>query len=222
MTLPAALAGAVVGAASGPLLLSAASRFPGVRRDRHRRTTVSVAAGVVLAALCARLIPDPHDRYAVPAFAALAAVGVVLAVVDWDTRRLPDAITLPAYPLVVGLLAVGSWLAGDWPGLLRAAVAGAGALTLYGALAFAAPRGLGFGDVKLAGLLGSALGWLSWTAAVVGVALGFLIGGVVSLVLLALRRASLRTELPYGPWMLVGAWLAVLVGDRLAWLYLAW
>jgi leader peptidase (prepilin peptidase)/N-methyltransferase len=222
VTLAAALAGAVVGAASGPLLLRFASRFPGVRRRRHRGVVLSVITAVALAALCARLVPDPHARYAVPAFVGLAAVGVALAVIDLDTHRLPNAITLPAYPLMVLLLGVGSWLAGDWQALLRAGLAGVAALALYGALGLAAPQGLGFGDVKLAGLLGLALGWLSWTAAVVGMALGFLVGAVVSLALVAARRASLRTELPYGPWMLTGAWLAVLAGHQLARLYLAW
>ncbi|MGH3737932.1 MAG: prepilin peptidase, partial [Micromonosporaceae bacterium] len=105
---------------------------------------------------------------------------------------------------------------------LRAAVAGAAGLALYGLLALAAPQGFGLGDVKLAGSLGLLLGWQSWATAVVGLALGFALGAMVGVVLVAARRASLRSELPFGPSMLAGAWLAVLAGDQLAALYLSW
>ncbi|MGH3713034.1 MAG: prepilin peptidase [Micromonosporaceae bacterium] len=205
-----------------PALLAAAHQFPGVRGDGRRAILITAVAIAVYGGLAARMAPDPRLRYALPGFLALAAAGLVLAVVDLDLHRLPDAITLPAYPVLAGLLALASLLTGDWYALLRAAVACLVALALYAALAYAAPHGLGFGDVKLAGVLAMALGWQSWAAAVAGVAFGFAAGALASLTLLAVRRASWRTELPFGPSMLAGAFLAALWGDELAALYLAW
>lgn len=222
MNAGAGLAGAVVGGAVGPLLHVAACRFPGVRRDVWRLTAVTLAAAAVIGAVCARLAPQPRDRYLLPALIGLALVGLLLAVIDLDTRRLPDVITLPSYPGLLAMLATASLLASDWDALLRAAAAAAVAVVLHGALAMVAPRGMGFGDVKLAGLLGLALGWLSWSAAVLGVALGFVFGAAASLGLVLLGRASMRSEVPFGPAMLAGALTAVLFGDDLAALYLSW
>ena len=222
MTMGAGLVGAVVGGASGPLLHLAATRFAGVRRDARRAALLSLAAAAVLGALCARLAPQPREAYLLPALSGLALMGLLLAVIDLDTRRLPDLLTLPAYPALLALLAAASLLTDDWPALLRAAGCGAGALLLYGALALVAPQGLGFGDVKLSGLLGLALGWLSWGAAAIGLALGFLFGAAAGVVLMLSGRASLRTAVPFGPAMLLGALVAALYGDQLAALYLRW
>jgi leader peptidase (prepilin peptidase)/N-methyltransferase len=170
-----------------------------------------------------RLLTDPARRYALPAFLLLAAVGMVLAVIDTDVRRLPDALTLPAYPLVAALLVPASLL-GVAPvggtGLARAGCGALAAVVWYVLLCLLPGSQLGFGDVKLAGLLGLALGWLSWSALVVGMVAGFGYGAVHGLVLLAARRAGPRSHLPFGPAMLAGAFTAVLAGDRLAAVYL--
>ncbi len=112
-----------------------------------------------------------------PAYLWLAAVGVTLAVIDLETLRLPDRLTLPSYPVGLVLLAIPA----DWPALGRAVLAAAitgGAAFL---LALLAPRGgLGLGDVKLLGVLGLFLGWLGWGVLVVGVALGFALGAVAA------------------------------------------
>ena len=87
--------------------------------------------------------------------------------------------------------------------------AGAVAFTVACALAALSPEALGFGDVKLLGLLGLLLGWFGWGVLLAGVFLGLLAGAVLSLVLLAARRAGWRTALPFGPPLLTGAALAV-------------
>jgi leader peptidase (prepilin peptidase)/N-methyltransferase len=91
---------------------------------------------------------------------------------------------------------------------------------LYFLIAIAKPGGMGFGDVKLAGVLGLYLGWVGWGALAVGTFLGFLIGGLVGIALMIGGRATRRTGLPFGPFMLVGALIAILVGERLADAYL--
>jgi leader peptidase (prepilin peptidase)/N-methyltransferase len=79
---------------------------------------------------------------------------------------------------------------------------------------------MGFGDVKLAGVLGMYLAYLGWGALVVGAFLGFLVGGAGGAVLLLSRRVGRKSRIPFGPSMLVGAWLAVLAGEAIADLYL--
>jgi leader peptidase (prepilin peptidase)/N-methyltransferase len=101
---------------------------------------------------------------------------------------------------------------GSWTALVRALVAAAAAFVVAAGAAAIAPDGLGFGDVKLLGLLGLVLGWFGWGVLLAGVFLGLLTGAVVSLVLLVTRRAGWRTALPFGPPLMVGAVLALAVG----------
>src|SRR5213078_4866199 len=86
----------------------------------------------------------------------------------------------------------------------------------YAVLWLVYPAGMGFGDVKLAGVLGLYLGWLGWGSVVVGGFLGFLLGGVVGGGLMVARRASRKSAIPFGPFMVTGAILAVFWGQALA------
>jgi leader peptidase (prepilin peptidase)/N-methyltransferase len=147
-----------------------------------------------------------------PAYLALAAAGVLLAVVDLRHRLLPNRVIGPA--LVTGaLLLTGAAAVDDrWEDLARAALGAVVLFALFLLLALISPSALGMGDVKLAGLLGLHLGWLGWDAVLLGAAAGFVVQAVLSLVLLAARRIDLRGELPFGPAMLAGAVLAIGAG----------
>jgi leader peptidase (prepilin peptidase)/N-methyltransferase len=150
-----------------------------------------------------------------------AGIGIALAAIDLDTHRLPDAIVLPSYPALAALLGGAALLSGDGEGAARAA-AGAGILfALYLLLAIISPRGMGMGDVKLAGVIGLVLGWVGWSALAVGALAAFLLGGLAGLALIALGRARRSTGIPFGPWMLGGAWVGILLGDPIARAYLA-
>lgn len=156
-----------------------------------------------------------------PAYLYLAGIGVALAAIDLDVRRLPDAIVLPSYPVAAALLLAASALEGDGGSAVRA-LAGAGAmLALYVTLVLVHPGGMGLGDVKLSGVLGAYLGWAGWAELAVGSFLGFLLGGVVGGALLVVGRAGRRTRLPFGPFMLAGAGLGLAVGEPVAAGYLA-
>jgi leader peptidase (prepilin peptidase) / N-methyltransferase len=153
---------------------------------------------------------------ALPAYLYLAAVAVALAVIDLDVHRLPNAIVLPSYGVAAALLVPPVLGHGDWAGALRGLVGMAVLYSFYFALAFLYPGGMGFGDVKLAGLLGLYLGWLGWSSVLVGTFAGFLLGGLAGVALLATRRATRRSHIPFGPAMLAGALLAVFLAGPIA------
>lgn len=158
--------------------------------------------------------------FALVAFLYLAAISIALTLIDLDVNRLPNAIVYPSYAVMVALLAAASVLDGDLWGLLRATIGGVGLFVVYFLLALAYPGGMGFGDVKLAGLLGFVLAWLGWGALAVGAFAPFLLGGVFSIVLLLVRRAGRKSRIPFGPWMLGGAWIGIVVGDVVSIWYL--
>jgi len=157
---------------------------------------------------------------ALPAFVYLAAIGVALALIDIDTQRLPNAIVLPSYVVGLVLLGAAAVAQGSYGDLLRAGLGMAALYGFYFGLALLYPAGMGFGDVKLAGVLGLYLGWLGWAEFIAGGFLGFLLGGIVGGVLMAVRRAGRKSKIPFGPFMLGGAFIAVLWGGALADLYL--
>lgn len=159
---------------------------------------------------------DPAGVVSLVAYLYLAAISIALALIDLDTHRLPNAIVLPSY-VVIALLFVVAWLLGA-PGesLLRAALSGAALFAFYALLRAVRPGGMGGGDVKLAGVLGMALGWIGWGALAVGAFAAFVLGGVFGLALIATRRATRRTAVPFGPWMIAGAWIGIAVGPQIA------
>ncbi|WNV77217.1 A24 family peptidase [Geodermatophilus sp. DSM 44513] len=206
----------VPGAAVGVLLNRAAGRFPwppdaGVR-DLARPGPVAVRPPLVegaTALLVAGTVLRFGPSWELPAFLLLAVAGVLLAVVDLQHRLLPNRVVLPCLAAGTVLLLLPALADGAWAALLRA-VLGAGALfAVYLALAVVSPGGLGMGDVKLAAVLGLYLGWLGWTAVLLGALAGFVVQAAVALVLLATRRIGLRGELPFGPAMLTGAALVI-------------
>ncbi|MFI7647849.1 prepilin peptidase [Micromonospora sp. NPDC049460] len=166
----------------------------------------AVVGAVVFAGLAAALGGDP----VLPAFLGLAAVGLVLAVVDLACLRLPDPL-VGAAALVAAVGLTGAALLAGAPERLLGAVAGAGLCFAGHALLALLPGSrLGFGDVKLAAVLGLPLGWLGWSPLALGLLLPHLLNGVVVLALLAAGRVRRDTPLPLGPALLTGAWLATL------------
>ncbi|MDN4175641.1 A24 family peptidase [Nocardioides sp. SOB77] len=144
--------------------------------------------------------------------APLVPVGVALAVVDWRTRLLPTKVIAPTYLLTIALTLVTWVVTRDTDDLLRAFWGWLVAGGIFFLLWFVHPRGLGYGDVRLAGLLGIALGHLGWGELLVGVYGGFLLGGVGG-GLLSLLRVVERKAFPFGPFMLVAALLGVWIGE---------
>ncbi len=155
-----------------------------------------------------------------PALLYLAAISIALTMIDLELKRLPNAIVLPSYPVAAALLVLPAITEGEPGRLLRAAICGAGLYAFYFLLILIKPGAMGFGDVKLAGVLGLYLGWFGWQHAVVGAFLGFLLGGVVGILLMILGRAGRKTQIPFGPYMIVGAWLALAIAEPVTSWYL--
>jgi len=103
----------------------------------------------------------------------------------------------------------------SWAAATRGLV-GAALLFVFYFVLMILPRGMGFGDVKLSGLLGLYLGWLGWSSVAIGAFAGFLLGGVVGVLLMTLRGAGRKTRVPFGPYMLAGAVLAVFAAAPVA------
>lgn len=158
-----------------------------------------------------RFGPSPQ----LPAYLFFAATSIALAAMDLQHRLLPNATILPAIGitalLLTGAAAAGTQAAGtQWGSLARATLGGLLLFTLYLVLAIISPRGMGMGDVKLAALVGMILAFHSWQALFTGTFLGFLIGALTSILILATRRGALKTSIPFGPSMLAGALAASL------------
>jgi len=180
-----------------------------------RYPLVEATTGVLFAALTWRLLALDLP-WALPAYLYLAAAGIALSMIDIDVKRLPNAILLPSYAVVAVLLTVAAAGTGDWWPLGRAAIGAAGLFAFYFGLAFAYPAGMGFGDVKLAGVLGALMGYLSWSAPIVGTFGAFLLGAIVGVALILTSRGGRKTAIPFGPFMIAAALITVFASGWLA------
>jgi leader peptidase (prepilin peptidase)/N-methyltransferase len=181
-----------------------------------RYPLVELTTSALFVTMAVSFGPDP----VLPAYLYLAAVGLALAVIDLDCKRLPDVLTLPSYPVAAALLGLAALTGSTSGSLLRALLGGAAMYAVYFTLCFAYPAGMGFGDVKLSGVLGLYTAWLGWGAWAVGLFLGFALGGLFGIALMVARRGGRKTAVPFGPFMLLGVLVAVLVGEPLGRSYL--
>ncbi|AZH78936.1 prepilin peptidase [Microbacterium sp. Y-01] len=144
--------------------------------------------------------------------AALLGVGAWLTVIDVRTHRLPNRIVLPTLAGLLALAVVDALVAGRSASLVRALLGMVILGGLYAGLRAISPAGMGGGDVKLAAVIGLVLGWHGWQALLVGAASAFVLGALHALLLLALRKADRSTRIAFGPWMIAGAVLGVVLG----------
>jgi leader peptidase (prepilin peptidase)/N-methyltransferase len=236
--LDTAAACAVVGALSGLLVPRLVAIVPepdqeassGVtsRPEKEAYAAIARAPGLgwrsaVVAAIVAGLF-GLAIGWSCPLVYLLPAVplGIALAVIDWRTRLLPTWYLAPAYPALVLLVVACGALTRDWDDLLRA---GFGWLLMggfYYVTYRVTPRMMGYGDVRLAGLLGMALGYLGWGQLVVGMYVAFLVFGIPPLLLAVVRRdrSILKLKMPFGPAMLFSAATGVVLGAPIAHWYL--
>jgi leader peptidase (prepilin peptidase) / N-methyltransferase len=171
-----------------------------------QRLAVELGTGACFAVMALRFGPSP----VLPAFLLLAALAPVLTLTDLRWRRLPDPLTLPAYPAAAALLAAGALAIPGGARHFLSALAGLAAAWLFFALlAGIHPAGLGGGDVKLSGVLGLYLGWLGAAAVAAGLLGAFVLAALAGLGLIAAGRATRKTQIPFGPFMLASAVLVI-------------
>jgi leader peptidase (prepilin peptidase)/N-methyltransferase len=222
----------------GESLISPGSHCPACAAPVRHRHNVPVLGWLALRGRCANCAASISARYPLveaitaalfvaltlrfgvspelPAYLYLAAITVALAAIDLDVYRLPNSIVLPSYAVAVALLIPVGAGSGDWSPVLRSLLAMAALWLFFFAIRWAYPKGMGFGDVKLAGLLGLYLGWLGWSSVLVGTFAAFLLGSVVAVGLVALRGAGRKSAIPFGPALLAGAFLAVFLAAPIA------
>jgi len=204
-----------VGVLLGPWLAATtvrlACRDPAAGPSGRRVVVTTVLAGAAVAAAPTLA----GERPATVALAWFGAAAVVLGGVDLSAHRLPDRVTYPTVVVCATMLATDAVVTGDWAALLRAGAAAGVAFALATAARLLSPGGLGGGDVKLLGLLGLVLGWAGWGVLMAAVFAGLLIGALGSLLLIVAGRAGWRTRVPFGPPLLVGAYVALALAGPL-------
>jgi leader peptidase (prepilin peptidase)/N-methyltransferase len=174
---------------------------------RRTRITTAALTGVLCAALALRFGAD----WSLPAFLVLGVLAVQLARIDLSSHLLPNPLVGALLIAGLGLLAVSSAVTAGWSGFLRAAAGGAVLFVVFLILAVVSPNGIGMGDVKLAAPVGLYLGYLGWSQLFYGGALGFVLGGVSSLIAMRRKGPHKPAEVAFGPSLLAAALALVLL-----------
>jgi leader peptidase (prepilin peptidase)/N-methyltransferase len=185
-------------------------------RCRHCQAAISVRYPVVellTAGLFAGAAARFGSHWVLPAYLAFLAGLLALACIDLEQLLLPKRIVYTTLVTVSGLFFVAASATGEWHRLVTAFASGAVAFAAFFTLNFINPRWLGFGDVRLALLIGVGLGWLGPGTALLGFFLGFLLGAVIGVALMAARRLERRTPIPFGVFLSAGAALAIYAGE---------
>ncbi len=167
---------------------------------------VGCATAILLGALAARV----HPGLILAAACWLAACAVPLAFVDAAVRRLPDPLTAAAYAGTAALLLLAAAAGGHWHDMARAALGGVALAGFYLLLLLISPAGMGLGDVKAAASIGTLLAWPSWRLLIAGGFAGFLLAAIYGIALLISGRATRKQKIPFGPFMIAGAFLVIL------------
>lgn len=168
----------------------------------------------VIALRCNTMFDTVSWGWAAPGWFVLIAALIVLSVIDIRTHRLPRHIIYAAALAGVPWLIAAAVLGGEPYRLRTMALGAAGALGVFWLIYVAARGAFGDGDVRLAPLLGTYLGFIDMPHVVVGLFLGFALASATGIALLLLGRAGRRTALPFGPFMAAGALATLVVGDR--------
>lgn len=195
-------------------------------RISARYPLVETGTGLAFAAITCWLFPALATQHPLPwiltliAYLQLAACTIALALIDIDTYRLPNTIVATTTLALLALLGAAAISRTDYQPLIRALIGGLALAAIYLTLRVLWKGGMGLGDVKLAIPLGAAMAWLSWGAYVTGAFAAFLYGGIFGILILAMRKGGMKSAIPFGPWMILGAWTGIFFGDTIAHWYL--
>lgn len=176
------------------------------------RVWITSAATGLISGLAAWVL---GPRTVVVAYVAFAALTVALFLTDVDHKRIPNRVSYPGTIIAVSILALTAWVDGDAGAISRAVLGAFVYAGAFGLVYLAARGGFGFGDVKLAVSLGAFTTFIGWRSLFVAGLATAAVGGLIALGAVLFVRAGVRTEIPYGPPMIIGAWVAILGGSDL-------
>lgn len=157
-------------------------------------------------------------NWVLPSYLWFVAVTVTLTLTDLDHKLIPNRILFPGTVVGAVLLTAGALI--ESGPILRAFAGGAIYFFVLLIVALAARGAFGFGDVKLAFLLGLFTAYRSWETLIVAVFAAFLLGGLVSLVVIVFRLKDRKDTIPFGPYLVAGAYLAIAWAGTIASWYL--
>ena len=180
-----------------------------------RSTGRTVGAALVTGVLWAATAHEFGTHLLAAPFLVFAAVAVAVSVTDLTHRLVPRHLLYGALALIVPFLVATSAVDHTWDHLVRAAVWGAVAFAVFFGIWFFVPRGMGFGDVRLAGLIGLTVGYLGPIHVYLGFLVGFVLGLLLGVVLMVRSPSGHRTRIPFAPALCAGAMVAVLWGTTL-------
>ena len=172
---------------------------------------VELGTAVLFALTALRLGVDA----ALPAFLVFVAALVAITPIDLALRIVPNRIVYPTLFVSAPLLLAAAAVDGDWTSAREAAVGGAAAFATFFVLWYISPKGMGFGDVRLSGVIGMFLGWIDLWHLALGLFLAFLSASVIGIGLMLAGRKGRKDAIPFGPFLALGAMLAVLIGEPL-------
>ncbi|GAA2063697.1 hypothetical protein GCM10009839_88820 [Catenulispora yoronensis] len=209
---PAIVLGGGVGIAAG-LYARHALRRAASQGESDDALTLPGWLLAVLGGLTGALIGARFGMQArLPAYLYLVAITPALGAIDATTRKLPNRILLPAYPASAALLGLTAWHDSGSAAMWRGALAGALLFAVFLVVALAAPVGsLGWGDVKLVGVLGLLLGFLGWATVWQGMMIAFGLAALYVALRTLVQHGQHGQSLPLGPALLIGSLTAVIV-----------
>lgn len=226
----------------GESVVSPRSRCPQCGTQLSERDNIPVISWLVLRGRCRTCSAPISPRYPLvealtgavfvtiavrigwhaelPAYLLFVAVLIAVSAIDLERYIIPTKIVYPALGASIVLLAVAAAADHDWFSFREAIIGMAVAFAVLFLIHFISPRGMGFGDVRLSALLGLFLGWLTLGHVALGLFLGFLFGALGSIGLMAAKLRTRKDRIPFGPFLAMGAYTAVLFGRPLLDLYL--
>ena len=180
-----------------------------------RYPIVEAVIAVAFAAVAARV----GLEWSLPGFLLFAWVLIVVSIIDIQTRKIPNRLIYPLTPALLVLMVGAAFLSGEPAWAVQAVLGGVGGFLALLVLALISPKGMGMGDVKLAGFIGIALGYINYGHVVLGLFAGFVVGAVGGVLLIALKARGdgplRKQKIPFGPYLAAGALIALFVGQPL-------
>ena len=145
---------------------------------------------------------------------ALATLTMPLVITDIKEHRLPNLLTLTGFLVGLGVSILLGISENNFSPLIHSLSGALLAGCAFLLLNLASRGGMGMGDVKLAVMLGALIAPFGWQVLVMGFIVAFVLGAIIGLILLATKKASRKTLIPFGPYLLIGAWVSLFIGTE--------